>query len=209
MIVHHFHGLLVDVNAPMDLQEIALTMVKQEQEHAALCMTAARALGSEGEVVFDLSELRMERTHEPLETQVLRMLVGTYAVGEVVAHRLLHHAIHALPKNGFQEILKRIYRDEVLHAHIGSAVLATVRTGDSPKWLPYPGDKALAALFAESIVGMCQRDVVEEAELGYFTNPEWGVHLKQIGIPPAEEFRKAYFDGLGTNVLKSVRKTGP
>ena len=86
----------------------------------------------------------MERTHEPLETQVLRMLVGTYAVGEVVAHRLLHHAIHALPKNGFQEILKRIYRDEVL-LRIGSAVLATVRTGDSPKWLPYPGDKALAA----------------------------------------------------------------
>ena len=51
MIVHHFHGLLMDVNAPMDLQEIALTMVKQEQEHAALCMTAARALGSE-EVVL-------------------------------------------------------------------------------------------------------------------------------------------------------------
>ena len=37
MIVHHFHGLLVDLNAPMDLQEVALTMLKQEQEHAALC----------------------------------------------------------------------------------------------------------------------------------------------------------------------------
>ena len=33
MIVHHFHGLLVDLNAPMDLQEVALTMLKQEQEH--------------------------------------------------------------------------------------------------------------------------------------------------------------------------------
>ena len=208
MIVHHFHGLLVDVNAPMDLQEIALTMVKQEQEHAALCMAAARALGADGEVVFDLSELRMERTQAPLETQIMSMLVGTYAVGEVVAHRLLHHAIHALPQNGYQDILKRIYRDEVLHAHIGSAILASIREGASPKWLPYPGDEALAKLFADSITGMCSRDVVEEAELGFFDSPQWGEHLKSVGIPPARAFRKAYFEGLATNVGRSVRKAG-
>ena len=31
MIVRRFHGLLVDLNAPMDLQELALQMMVQEQ----------------------------------------------------------------------------------------------------------------------------------------------------------------------------------
>src|SRR5262245_61067206 len=47
MVVRHFHGLLVDANAPMDIQELAITMMLHEQRHTALCVGAARALGSD------------------------------------------------------------------------------------------------------------------------------------------------------------------
>ena len=58
MIVRRFHGLLVDLNAPMDLQELALTMMVQEQQHASMCMAAARSLGSDSELSFPLAELQ-------------------------------------------------------------------------------------------------------------------------------------------------------
>ena len=208
MIVHHFHGLLVDLNAPMDLQEVALTMLKQEQEHAALCMTAARSLGSDGEVVFDMEELQLMRTSSPLEDQLMGMLVGTYAVGEVVAHRLLRHAIRALPANPYQDILRRIYKDEVLHAHIGPLVINSIRTAEEPRWLPYRGDEQLANEFTKFIQSMRARDVVEEEEIALFEDESLRKELMELGVPPSIPFRNAYFESLNTDVRKSVTKSG-
>ena len=45
--------------------------------------------------------------------------------------------------------------------------------------------------------------MVEEAELGYFTNPEWGVHLKQIRFLPPKNFPKAYLTGWGQTYSKA------
>lgn len=208
MIVHHFHGLLVDLNAPMDIQEVALTMLRQEQEHAAACMAAARSLGSDGEVAFDVEELRMNRNNRPLEAQLLTMIIGTYAVGEVVAHRLLRHAIRALPENAYQGVLKKIYQDEVLHAHIGSALIRSIRAKEEPRWLPYPGDTVVINEFVGNVEALKKRAVVETQEEELFKDPEAAEQLILVGIPPSGPFREAYHLSLKTDVPKSMEKSG-
>ena len=208
MIVHHFHGLLVDLNAPMDIQEVALTMLKQEQEHAALCMAAARSLGSEAEVAFDLSELQLIRTSAPLENQLINMLIGTYAVGEVVAHRLLRHAIHALPDTPYQDILRRIFMDEMLHAHIGPAILKSLRKKAEPVWIRCPDDKTLMGSFGAYIKAMSMRDVIEEDEALLFENEQYAAELVRLGIPPSLPFRKAYLEAIMTDIPKAIMRCG-
>ncbi|MFN7135080.1 MAG: hypothetical protein ACK4N5_23595, partial [Myxococcales bacterium] len=140
MIVRRFHGLLVELNAPMDLQEVALLMMLQEQRHAALCVHAAKALGSDGELQFDRAELAQPITSEPLEAQLLEMICGTYLVGEVVALALIRHSIRALPPSPFRGILETIAADEVLHGNLGEQLLCALRKGCDPAWLAWPGD---------------------------------------------------------------------
>ena len=87
MIVRHFHGLLVDLNSPMDLQELALAMVLQEQQHARLCMEAVKSLGGSPELTFELDHaepwLAMEQQRvalgdrpraEPAESELAKVV---------------------------------------------------------------------------------------------------------------------------------------
>ena len=96
MVVRRFHGLLVDLNAPLDLQEVALAMLLQEQQHAGFCMAAVEALGAPRELSFDLAELQQARSGRPLETELLELVCGTFTVGEVVAMGLLSATLKAL-----------------------------------------------------------------------------------------------------------------
>jgi hypothetical protein len=208
MIVRHFHGLLVDLNAPMDLQELALAMLLQEQQHAQYCMAAARSLGSEGEVAFELSELQLQRDNSPLEEQLLTMVVGTYCCGEVVAHVLLRHAIQALPDTPYRDILKRIARDEVLHARIGTLLLGSIREKSAPKWIEYPGDDWVVRTAETNLAMLRQRDVIEEDEAMLFEDPAAGSELCSVGIPPSEPFKEAYHYGVNEVVPRGLVKIG-
>lgn len=211
MIVRHFHGLLVDLNAPADLQELALAMVIHEQQHTALCAEATRSLTPEAthpEVAFDVSELRLERTEAPLEEQLWQMILGTYLAGEVTAHALLRHAIRALPDTPYRDVLRRISRDEVLHAHIGPALLGSARRGDAPKWLPYPGDRWVWQFVMAQVQAMRKRDVVEPDEAELFGDPEAAAQLVQVGIPDSRDFKAAYLKALETAVPKALLKAG-
>lgn len=208
MIVRRFHGLLVDLNAPMDLQEVALAMVTEEQRHAALCMAAARTLGSDGVVAFDLDELQQARTAAPLEQQVIEMLVGTYACGEVVAHALLRHAIRAVPASGYRDVLRTILRDEVLHARIGPLILAAARAGGEAAWLPWPGDAPVTALFQRQQTAMRGRAVVEDDEAALFEDPEAAEQLRALGVPPSAAFKAAYLRAVERDIPRSVARVG-
>lgn len=206
MIVRRLHGLLVDLNAPMDLQEVALTMQAEEQRHAALCMAAARSLGSDGVVAFDLPELQQARTGEPLEHQLLEMLVGTFACGEVVAHALLRHAIRALPASGYRDILRGILRDEVLHARIGPLVLAAARRGAEAGWLPWPGDDVVRGLFLRAQQAMRGRAVVEPDEAALFDDARAADGLRAAGIPPSGPFKAAYLRAVEREIPRSMAR---
>src|SRR4051812_16961546 len=62
LVMRQFHSLLVEANAPLDWQELALTLVLHEQRHARYCSAAAAALGSDGLLTFDAEELKIEVT---------------------------------------------------------------------------------------------------------------------------------------------------
>lgn len=194
LIVRRFHGLLVEVNAPADVQELALSMLLQEQQHVRLCLTAARSLGSAGEIAFEPYELAPPRTREPLTDRLLGMIVDTYAVGEVVALALLRHAIAALPPGGYRDVLRAIARDEVLHARIGPALLREARAG--VPWLPWPGEEEVAARALRTVERMRARDVIEPDEARLFEDAEAAAQLASVGIPPSLAFRAAYLKAL-------------
>ena len=208
MIVRRFHGLLADVNAPMDLQEMALAMQLQEQQHANLCMAAARALGSDGSVAFEVSELQQARGGGELAEQMLEMIVGTYVVGERVALALLEHAVKSLPQSGFRDILKHILRDEVLHGRFGPVLLRHIREGVAPKWLPYPGDEWLIAFLESHMARMEERDVVEPDEAALFADDEAAAQLRALGIPNSDDFKEVYLRSLREDVPRALEESG-
>jgi hypothetical protein len=208
MIVRRFHGLLADVNAPMDLQELAIAMQLQEQQHANLCMQAAKALGADGSVAFEVSELQQTRSSEGLAHQMMEMIVGTYVVGERVALALLEHAVKALPHSGFKDILKHILRDEVLHGRFGPVLLKQIREGIAPKWLPYPGDDWVQAFLKSHMQMMESRDVVEPDETAMFADAEAGAQLESLGIPNSRDFKDVYLRSLKEDVPKALAEAG-
>jgi hypothetical protein len=164
MIVRRFHGLLVDLNAPFDLQDLALRMMVEESEHTRLCLAAAEALGSDRRLSFELETLQQARDGLLLDLQLLQMCAATYGVGEVVAMHLIGHCLRALPESPYREILHRIARDEARHARIGAVLLRHVRD-DRPDWLRWPGDAWLVETVRGAVAAMRTRDWVEQEEL--------------------------------------------
>ncbi|MBM65043.1 MAG: hypothetical protein CMH55_02265 [Myxococcales bacterium] len=208
MIVRHFHGLLVDLNSPMDLQELALAMVLQEQQHARLCMNAVKSLGGAAELTFELDQLQIQRSDAPLEVQFFQTLVGTYAIGEAVALDLLVGSLEALPESGYREILKLIARDEVLHGRLGLQVLQQVKSGEPAPWIPWPGADAIAAMARGQIDYMKQRDLVEPDEARAFDDPQLAVELQGLGIPDSRHFRRIYDESLEEKLPTAFAKLG-
>ena len=208
MIVRRFHGLLADLNAPMDQQELALALQLQEQQHANLCMVAARSLGSKGEVAFDTMELQQLRTDRPIQEQFIEMLIGTFVIGERVALALLSHAVKALPASPYRELLAEILRDEVLHARFGPVLLRQIREGTAPRWCPYPGDAWVKAFVEAHLEAMSKRAVVEPDEAEMFGDPEAGAGLEQVGIPNSRSFKGAYMDALERDAIDGLREAG-
>lgn len=197
MIARKLWGLCVDVNAPRDVQELAIRMVLDEQRHLSLCISAAEALGAAPAVAFDLGELQQVRSEAAVGAQLLEMLIGTYAVGEAVALALVSHAVKALPPSGFRDVLRTIAADEVLHGRIGLALVKVARGG--VEWLAWPGDGAVADIARRWRDAMRGRDVVEPDELAAFEDEAAAEALRGVGVPEPAAFRAAYhraLDGL-------------
>jgi hypothetical protein len=208
MIMRRFHGLLVDLNAPMDLQELALAMTFQEQQHARFCGAAAGALGSDLEIAFTVEELQQARTDAPLEEQALAMILGTLLCGEGTALELLKHSIAELPKNGFSEVLRLIARDEVLHAGIGTKLFAWLRQNPTNDWLAYPGDAWVNNFVLHQRAVMAQRDVVEPDEAALFDDPQAAQQLRAVGIPDSRGFVACYRAALENTIPALISSAG-
>lgn len=208
MVARRLHGLLVDLNAPMDVQELALMMQLQEQQHTAICMACAQALGAEPEVAFDVAELQQARTPAPVHTQAWHMIAGTLACGEGVALALIGHAISALPPSPFQDALSRIAQDEVLHARMGEVLLRAMREGRTDDWLPWPGDDVVARFVADYQAHMRGRAVVEPDEVEAFDDPALASELRSLGIPPARAFKEAYLHAVDARIPRRMASVG-
>ena len=208
MILKRFWGLLVDVNAPMDLQELALRMLLDEQRHTHLCIAAAESLGADPEISFDVSELQQARSQASVTEQLLEMIVQTFAIGEATALGLIRFAISDLPGSAYRDILKTIAGDEVLHGRIGVAILTAARAGQTDAWLPWPGDERVDALARPYLNSMAARDVIATDEAILFKDPEAARQLRAVGIPDSETFKSAYHQALDKDVAKGFRRLG-
>ncbi|MGC6418061.1 MAG: hypothetical protein ACON3Z_13145 [Bradymonadia bacterium] len=201
MVARRFWALLVDINAPVDIQELALTMVLDEQRHTRLCAHAAISLGAEPEAVFELTQLQQARdTHLSIHEQVVQMVVQTYAIGEVTAMGLVKHALQALPESGFRDTLKLIAGDEVLHARIGPALLQEIQSGRTKDWLPAPSDTKLKEWVSTYLAAMRLRDVVEDDEIALYADPVAAEQMRLVGLPDPSQFKDAYHLVLETNI---------
>jgi len=207
MVMRRLHGLLVDLNAPLDLQSCALTMLLEEQQHVRLCAAAARSLGSEGILSFPLSRLQQPRLKRP-EEDLLEMIAGTLATGETTALALVNHSLHSLPPSGYRKILLYIARDEVLHARLGCYLLRSIRRGETAGWLPDPGLEAIRAVAERWRAEMRRRDVVEDEERRLFKDPEAARLLPKLGIPDSATFYIAYQTALDEAVPRAFQRAG-
>lgn len=204
MVARRLHGLLVDLNAPMDVQELALLMQLQEQQHTAICMACATALGADGEVAFDVSALQQPRSEASVEAQAWQMICGTLVCGEGVALALIGHAINALPPSPFQAALSEIAGDEVLHTRLGEVLLAQMRAGETADWLPWPGDGPILEFVARYQAHMRGRAVVEPDEIAAFEDPALAAELITLGVPPAGAFRAAYLQAVDARIPRRL-----
>lgn len=207
MVMRRFHGLLVDLNAPMDLQEVGIMLMLHEQQHTRLCAAAAQALGSDLHLGFDLEELQQARTQEPLEEQLWKMMIGTLICGEGVALELLKQSLAELPRTGFCEILRSIARDEVLHAALGFKLLIELRNSTAG-WIAYPGDDWVADLVTKQLQALRRRDVVEADEVAFFKSPGQADHMRQLGIPNSKDFLGAYHHAIDTVIPAKLKQVG-
>ncbi len=207
MVMRRFHGLLVDLNAPMDLQEVALVMTLQEQQHTRLCAAAAQHLGSPLHIGFDLTELQQARDNTPIENQLWMMIVGTLICGEGVALELVKHCLSELPRTSFCEILRSIARDEVLHASVGFSLLRSLRETPS-SWLTYPGDQWVTTFVRHQLAMMKKRDVVEHDEVQYFDRPNHAKKLNELGLPDSRNFIECYHQAIDHTIPQKLAKLG-
>jgi hypothetical protein len=159
-------------------------------------MAAARSLGSEGELAFELGELQQRRTNEMLDVMLLDMVCGTFAVGEVVAAKLIRYSIDVLPATPYRDVLRRIASDEVLHSRIGPELLSAWRKQEKLGALPYPGDHRVNESISRAIETMRARDVIDPAEALLFEDAEQRSLLMALGIPPSLEFKQVYLAAL-------------
>ena len=208
MIMRRFHGILVDLNAPMDLQELALAMVFQEQQHTRLCAAAAEALGSELNIAFDIEELQQARDDAPLEEQAMAMILGTFLCGEGTAFELLKFSVAELPKTGFSDLLRLIMSDEVLHAGLGTRLLKTLRDHPTNGWLDYPGDAWVYAFIDRQVAMMRSRAVIEEDEALLFDDSQAAAQMQRVGIANSRHFFTCYHQALDQRLPKQLVKAG-
>ena len=208
MLCRKLHGLLVDLNAPLDLQELALLMTLQEQQHSALCAQAAHALGSEGWIPCPLDELQQVQSTEQPEEELSALLWGTFLVGEFVALELLKGSVSALPTSPFRDILRALAKDEVLHGRLGLELLPLARSGAFDAWFPYPGDQHVQEIVTRFRQGMRRRDVVEEEELTAGADPHQRAALAELGLSAPEAFIERYHEALEVRLPEALTGVG-
>ena len=204
LLLRQFHGILIDLNAPADMQELVLLMQLQEQRHARYCIAIAKRLGSDGTISCSLEELWIERQPQAA-VQFYELLCSIYLVGEVLALKLLQATIACLPSSAFKDCLKAILKDEALHSQFGRMALDYLRSTNN-SWLPYPGDDWLKTQINASLACLSMRDVVEADEVQMFDNRDFATQLLYLGVPDSRHFKQVYDEALAYDIPTYLKK---
>ncbi len=133
-ITQHLTLWLIQIGASPDLIHDGLRIVKDELAHASLSHRTYLAAGGKGGPTLARESLALtHRATEPLESEVLRVCVEVYCLGETVAVRLFKELRERCSVPTARRALDRVLRDEVRHRDFGWALLGwlleTTRSG--------------------------------------------------------------------------------
>lgn len=193
LIFRHLHDLLIDLNAPLDIQQVAIALMAHENHHTLACSWAATHLGGGDGYVFELDELQLKRSAAPLTEQLVYQVVTVLCCGEVVAYDLLKHTVKALPPGPYKAVLERILKDEVLHSRVGFSILKQLK---EERFCPWPGDDLVRKIIHTYMAGLRQRDVVDPDEAALFEVEALIPQLLALGVPPTGPFKACYHDAI-------------
>ncbi len=190
MVARRFHGLLVDLNAPMDLQELGLRLMLDEQRHARLCHRAATSLGGPKELSFSVDELAQERDEDDLPGDLVSTLTGRYIIAKRLELAIVQHLVHTVPPSTYREALEAIARDRAWHAEFGAPLLAQLRAGTPPRWLPWPGDEAVRARARVQLRAALTRPPRRTHAAHLFSQPDTAATLAAAAVLSPEEIER-------------------
>jgi hypothetical protein len=187
LMFNDFYGLLVNLNAPMNLQLLANQMATEEMSHAIACFSIAKHFGFDGSFQIRALQGSTEVSHANL----YHFVISTFLMGEYVAFHLLADTIRQVSSNVYKETLRRILRDESVHARIGVKFIAFARS-NNPDWCPYPGDQWIQEQIQFHREYFLGRDVIEPAEVKAFQSAKGRKHLPTVGIGDPERMKSLY-----------------
>ena len=208
LIMRKLHSLLIEVNAPTDLQYLALTMENHEMRHAMLCVEAAASLGHNREISFFRRDLTQDYQPRQQSEALLKMICGTLICGESIAFEMLTHSLAVLPETSFRNILRSIAKDETLHAGIGIEILEGLRKENQPCWLDYPGDIWVENFIRKFLEEMEKRPVIDPEHIKIFESSDSAEQLSSLGIAPPIEVLNCYKESISTIVPAKLKSIG-
>lgn len=139
-ITQHLVLWLIQAGAPPDLIDAGLAIVTDELVHSRMSHEVYVAAGGSAPPSLDRERLGLERHHDRLEDDILRVAVRVFCLGETVAVPLFRHLREHCTQATAKAALDRILRDEVRHRDFGWDLL---------DWLLTLGDDVPARVAAQ------------------------------------------------------------
>jgi hypothetical protein len=111
---------LVLRNAPLDTQIVMMRMAQDELRHTGMCAEVIATLGGDTNVEVELHiQPLAEHQGVPIEERVLRNVLYTTALSELVACARFSATLERTTEPYLRYALRRLLSDEVLHAQFG------------------------------------------------------------------------------------------
>lgn len=111
---------LIERNAPLDAKTVMMRMALDELRHTTTCAEVIEALGGVAEKEVDLVVAPLaEHRGVPIEERVLRNVLYTTTLSELVACARFSATLERTEHPFFRYQLRRLLTDEVLHAQFG------------------------------------------------------------------------------------------
>ncbi|MBK7398921.1 MAG: ferritin-like domain-containing protein [Myxococcales bacterium] len=122
-ITQHLGLWLLQIGASPDLVKLAMRIASDEVAHADLSFRCYGAAGGESLPHIPRETLELSRTSDPLELDVLRVVVDVFCIGETIAVPLFKNLREHCTVSVAKRVLDRVLRDEVRHRDFGWTAL--------------------------------------------------------------------------------------
>lgn len=193
-------SLLVDTGAPLDVVTALARIVADELAHTEICARMARAFAADPPAFTPVA--RAAVAPESRRSRALRLLLVEGAIGETISCALFSAGCRAATEPCTRAALRRILRDEAVHARVCWEALATL-LGSAP-------DAALALMEEEATAALGEIEttqmvpVLARIRRKAPFDPAW----EALGVLVPEKRAAAFYGAIETRVLPRLSRLG-